>query len=225
MDKYQASKCLHCPIRSKIYCSCLDVENLKDLSDKAKHETFDKKVIILSSGNEINSIYNILDGIIKVYQLNEDGNQQIIGFLYPGDFFGSHEGGQYQFFAETVSQAKLCKIPIKKFRMHLSKNAGIRDKFYEATTNELSLAREHINILTKNSAEQKVLDFIRMISLRQHKMGQPINPVHLIMPRIDIANYLGLRLETVSRAFTKLKANNSISLNNFDSIIINNAIS
>ena len=221
MNNYQADKCTHCPIRSKIYCSCLDKDNLKDLSISARHETFEKKVVILSCGKSIKSIYNILNGIIKVYQLNEEGEQQIIGFLYPGDFFGSHEGGNYQFFAETISQIKLCKIPIDKFKMHLDKDPNIKDRFYEATINELSLAREHINILTKNSAEEKVLDFIKMISSRQDKMGQPINPVHLIMPRNDIANYLGLRLETVSRAFTKLKAKELISLNSFESIILN----
>ena len=221
MSNYQADKCKHCPIRSKIYCSSLDKDNLKDLSISAKHETFDKKVVVLSGGTSINSIYNILNGIIKVYQLNMEGEQQIIGFLYPGDFFGSHEGGNYQFFAETISQVKLCKIPIKKFKQYLNKKPSIKDRFYEATTNELSLAREHINILTKKSAEEKVLEFIKMISCRQAKIGQPINPVHLIMSRNDIANYLGLRLETVSRAFTKLKSNESISLNSFESIIVN----
>ena len=68
-------------------------------------------------------------------------------------------------------------------KKHINKNDDIRNKFYEAATNELSLAREQINMLAKYNAEEKVLDFIKMISQRQTKHGQPHNPVYLIMSR------------------------------------------
>ena len=221
MENYHTDRCVNCPIRSKIYCNCLDAEDLEDLSKSAQHKDLNKKVIVMSMGDEIKNIYNILNGIIKIYQLSNEGKEQIIGFLYPGDFFGSHEGGQYQFFAETISEVRLCKIPIQKFRKHINKNDDIRDKFYEAATNELSLAREQINMLAKYNAEEKVLDFIKMISQRQTKHGQPHNPVYLIMARADIANYLGLRIESVSRAITKLKVKKNISINEHGFIILN----
>ena len=76
-------------------------------------------------------------------------------------------------------------------------------------------------MLAKYNAEEKVLDFIKMISQRQTKHGQPHNPVYLIMARVDIANYLGLRIESVSRAITKLKVKKNISINEHGFIILN----
>ena len=215
------NKCLNCKIRSKIFCDKLNEDCLDQISKEVRHENLPKGSVILSQNDDIFNIFNIIHGIIKVYQLNENGDEQIIGFLYPGDFFGSHEGGRYEFYAQSITPVKLCKIPIKEFKKYLSLNKELHDSFYVAVVNELKLARMQINILAKYSAEEKVLDFLKMISVKQVGHGQPENPINLQMTRSDIANYLGLKIETVSRAITKLRVKNIINVNENGLLMLN----
>jgi len=211
--------CNKCEIRSKLFCSKLEQVELKELSNTVTHLEFPKDTNILSEGDPITHIYNIIYGMVKVYQLKANGDEQIIGFLYPGDFFGSHEGGTYDFYTQTIVPSKLCKIPINDFEKYLQNNRPVYDDFYDAVVNELKLARIQINILSQNNAEDRVIDFFKLISKKQVSYGMPQSPVTIPMSRYDIANYLALTTESVSRAITKLKNKQMLkakSLNTFE---------
>ena len=202
--KYSVN-CSKCEIRSKLFCSKLESKDLAVLSNSVVQLEFPKDSQILSEGDEITHIYNVINGMVKVYQLNSNGEEQIIGFLYPGDFFGSHEGGKYDFYTKTIIPTRLCKIPLLDFKKYLSDNIAVYEDFYEAVNNELKLARTQINVLAKKNADDRVLDFFKILSDKQVSYGQPKSPVTLAMSRSDIANYLGLTTESVSRSLTRLK--------------------
>lgn len=197
--------CTKCEIRSKLFCSKLKEKELMELSGSVAQLEYPKDTEILSQGDEITHIYNVVNGMVKVYQLNSNGDEQIIGFLYPGDFFGSHEGGKYDFYTKTIVPSKLCRIPLMDFKKYLANNLPIYEDFYSAVINELKLARTQINILAKKNADDRVIDFFKIISKKQVSYGQPESPVTLAMSRSDIANYLGLTTESVSRSLTRLK--------------------
>lgn len=202
--------CTHCEIRSKLFCSKLKEKELEQLSKSVSQLEYPKDTEILSQGEDITHIYNVVNGMVKVYQINAKGDEQIIGFLYPGDFFGSHEGGKYDFYTKTIVPTRLCKIPIIDFRKYLNDNIPIYEDFYDAVVNELKLARTQINILAKKNADERVLDFFKILSNKQISYGQPSSPITLAMSRSDIANYLGLTTESVSRSLTRLKTNQII---------------
>ncbi len=197
--------CTKCEIRSKLFCSKLKEKELMELSGSVAQLEYPKDTEILSQGDDITHIYNVVNGMVKVYQLNSNGDEQIIGFLYPGDFFGSHEGGKYDFYTKTIVPSKLCRIPLMDFKKYLANNLPIYEDFYSAVINELKLARTQINILAKKNADDRVIDFFKIISKKQVSYGQPESPVTLAMSRSDIANYLGLTTESVSRSLTRLK--------------------
>ena len=197
--------CTKCEIRSKLFCSKLKEKELMELSGSVAQLEYPKDTEILSQGDDIIHIYNVVNGMVKVYQLNSNGDEQIIGFLYPGDFFGSHEGGKYDFYTKTIVPSKLCRIPLMDFKKYLANNLPIYEDFYSAVINELKLARTQINILAKKNADDRVIDFFKIISKKQVSYGQPESPVTLAMSRSDIANYLGLTTESVSRSLTRLK--------------------
>ncbi len=215
-------RCEKCLVRSKIFCDLLDQTSLRSLSTKVKHKFYTKDIIVLKKGDEIRYIYNVIKGNIKVYQLDVNGDIQVLGFLYPGDFFGSHEGGKYEYFAETIGHAMLCQIPIGDFRQYMENNPNIQESFYKSVVNELKLARTQIGLITRMTAEKRVVSFLNLLSEKQELLGQSNNPVVLPMKRKDIANYLGLSVETVSRIITKLRKLHQIKCVNHNCIYIKN---
>ena len=193
-----------------MFCNFLTNDDLKELSGKVKHKSYTKGLTVLEKGTDVNYIYNIIEGNIKIYQLDSNGEVHILGFLYPTNFFGSHEGRKYEYYAETIGHVLLCQIPINEFHLFLQNNPKIKESFYQTAINELRLARIQIGLLSKTTAEERVTRFLQIIADKQKSYGQPMNPVILPMKRLDIANYLGLTTETVSRVFSKLRGKHLI---------------
>ncbi len=205
-------RCTICKIKSYSFCRCLQDEQLKVFSGITGEKEFkDKQSIFLQQENS-KHLYNITKGNIKIYKLLNDGRIQIIGFLYPGDFFGSYKKGKFNYSAEAIGDVRLCVFKQEVLDAYLEKNMNLAKELLHRTSHELTLAQDRIGVLGKMNANERVAKFILNISDQRARIGWQDNPISLPMTRQDIADYLGLTLETVSREITRFKTSNLIKV-------------
>ena len=216
------TRCGICKIRSYSFCRCLKDGQLKIFSEISSERNYKNKENIFLQQEASTNLYNITEGNVKVYHLLSDGRIQIIGFLYPGDFFGSYKLGKYNYSAEAIGEVKLCVFKQEVLDKYLGKNMNLAKELLHMTSHELTLAQDRIGVLGKMNANERMAKFILNISNQRARIGWQDNPISLPMTRQDIADYLGLTLETVSREITKLKTTNIIKVMNSKQFFINN---
>jgi len=208
----QKNRCSECKIRPHSFCRCLEEDQLKEFSGISSDKVFeDKQNIFLQQDSALN-LYNITEGNVKIYQLMDDGRIQIIGFLYPGDFFGSYKNGKYNYSADAIGNVNVCVFEQNKLDEYLEKNVKLTKELLHQTSHELTLAEDKIRVLGKLDATERLSRFILNLSEQRKRIGWQNNPISLPMTRQDIADYLGLTVETVSREITKLKSSNIIKI-------------
>ena len=208
--QYERSRCAVCKIRSYSFCRCLPEEQLNIFSNISEEKEFEDKKTIFLQQEPSKNLYNITKGNVKIYRLLSDGRIQIIGFLYPGDFFGSYREEKYNYSAESIGDLRVCVFKLSSLDDYLEKNMKLAKELLHMTSHELTLAQDRMMLLGKMSASERVAKFILNISKQRLRIGWQNNPISIPMTRQDIADYLGLTLETISREFTKLKSTNTI---------------
>jgi len=209
-DESDKSRCTICKIRTYSFCRCLPEEQLKVFSKISEERNFEDKKTVFLQQEQSKNLYNITKGNVKIYRLLSDGRIQIIGFLYPGDFFGSYKKEKYNYSAESIGDLRVCVFEQAYLDDYLEKNMKLAKELLHMTSHELTLAQDRMMVLGKMNANERVAKFILNISNQRLRIGWQNNPISIPMTRQDIADYLGLTLETVSREFTKLKTTNTI---------------
>ena len=116
------------------FCRCLQEEKLKEFSGISSEKKFNNKKNIFLQQDEAKNIYNITEGNVKIYQLIDDGRIQIIGFLYPGDFFGSYKNGKYNYCAEAIGDVRVCIFEQKKLDQYIEKNMILAKELLNQTS-------------------------------------------------------------------------------------------
>jgi len=218
----QHNRCSICKIRSYSFCRCLEEDELKDFEKISIERNFTNKKTIFLQEEESRNLYNITEGNVKIYQMLSDGRIQIIGFLYPGDFFGSYKEEKYTYSSEAVGNVKVCVFKQESLDNLLENNITLAKELLHMTSHELTLAQDRISVLGKLKAHERLARFLLNISNQRERIGWQNNPISLPMTRQDMADYLGLTLETVSREITKLKISNVIKVLNSKLIYISN---
>jgi len=198
-------KCQKCKVRSYSFCRCLNEDKLEYFSKISTEKNFTNRENVFLQHEEALNFYNITEGNVKIYQLLDDGRIQIIGFLYPGDFFGTSNQNKYTYSAEAIGNLKVCVFNQKSLDSYIDQNPILAKELFNQTSYELTLAQDRMMILGKLNATEKVISFLNNISNQRKRIGWPNNPISLPMTRQDIADYLGLTIETVSREMKKLK--------------------
>ena len=216
------TRCSLCKIRSYSFCRCLKDGQLKIFSEISSERTHTNRENIFLQQEISTNLYNITEGNVKIYHLLSDGRIQIIGFLYPGDFFGAYKKGKYNYSAEAIGDVRLCVFKQEVLDKYLGKNMNLAKELLHMISHELTLAQDRIGVLGKMNANERMAKFILNISNQRARIGWQDNPISLPMTRQDIADYLGLTLETVSREITKLKTTNIIKVMNSKQFFINN---
>ena len=167
---------------------------------------------IIDEGESAESLFNITGGAVKLYKLLPDGRRQITGFLFQGDFLGIALNQEYAYSAEAVSDVTLCRFPRVRFEALLDEFPKLEKQLLEVASNELAQAQDQMLLLGRKMALEKVASFLLYVSERARQRGDAPSPISLPMSRADIADYLGLTMETVSRTFTNLKSSSAIRL-------------
>ena len=152
-------------------------------------------------------VYKVISGAVRTYKIFDDGRRQIGGFYFPGDAFGLEVGAEHQFSAEAIEKSVVLVVKRSALIALADRDGDIARRLWSFTAMELSRVQKHMLLLIK-SAEERVACFLLEMAGR----FATADAVELPMSRQDIADYLGLTIETVSRTLTHLQAKAAIAL-------------
>ena len=164
--------------------------------------TYRRGTEVFGEGEEAEYVYLTLSGAIRTYKLLTDGRRQINSFHLPGDMFGLENGAVHRFTAEAVIETKVRITSRRSLLEKIEHQEEGRASLLTLVTRNLQHAENHMLLLGRKTALEKVAAFLLEMDERQ---SYP-NKMSLPMSRRDIADYLGLTLETVSRALSTLRA-------------------
>ena len=161
--------------------------------------------LLFSEGDKAESVFEVLSGMVRLYKLLPDGRRQVTGFLTAGQLLGLAPEGTCVFTADTITEVSLCRYKRDAFERMIDEVPGFARRLLAVTSHELHAAQDQMVLLGRKSASEKVATFLLMLPARQDDIDVP-------MTRGDIADYLGLTVETVSRTLTRLRQDGLIAL-------------
>ncbi len=178
---------------------------------------FARNAEIYGENEPADYVYKIISGTVRTYRILADGRRQIGAFYLPGDVFGLESGNQHSFSAEAVTDAKV--LVIKRSTLHAlaARDHEVAHQLWTITGRELRRVQDHILLLI-NTAKERVGAFLLEMAERVSSGNQ----IELTMSRQDIADYLGLTIETVSRTLTELESSATIELPTSRRVVLRN---
>jgi len=168
---------------------------------------FARNAEIYGENEPADYLYKIVSGAVRTYKVLNDGRRQIGSFYLPGDIFGLEVGDEHSFSAEAVVDCKVLVIKRSALVSLAGRDTEVARQLWTMAAGELQRAQDHVMLLIK-TAQERVAGFLMEMSARNGGAGE----VDLPMSRQDIADYLGLTIETVSRTLTQLENSGAIAV-------------
>jgi len=168
---------------------------------------FSRNAEIYGENEPADYLYKVASGAVRTYKVLNDGRRQIGSFYLPGDIFGLEVGDEHSFSAEAVVDCKVIVIKRSALVSLAGRDTDVARQLWTMAAAELQRAQDHIMLLIK-TAQERVAGFLVEMSVRNSGTSE----VELPMSRQDIADYLGLTIETVSRTLTQLENSGTIAV-------------
>jgi CRP/FNR family nitrogen fixation transcriptional regulator len=163
---------------------------------------------IFGEGENAEYVYRVVTGAVRIMRFNSDGRRQILSFLLPGDVFGLESGPEHTLTAEAVADAEVAMIRRSLIDSATSQDPRAAQALVALMQRQLHTAQEHALVLGRKGAGERVAAFLLQLADRVAASCE----IDLPMSRADIADYLALTIETVSRAFTQMERDRTIAL-------------
>jgi len=189
----------------------MEDEDLSRLAAAAVVRDIPKGETFIEEGDSASDFFNVTQGTVKLYKLMPDGRQQVTGFAGPGHFLGLAVSSTYAFSAEAIEQTRVCRFSRPKLRELLHDFPALEERLLQTACNELVAAQEQMLLLGRKTARERVASFLVARLESAIPCRNPTDTVALPMTRSEIADYLGLTIETVSRTLSKFKAEKRIA--------------
>ena len=172
--------------------------------------------VVVHAGDPAEHVFKVLSGALRAVRLLPDGRRSVTEFLLPGDYVGLAENSEYSQTIEAVADAKVTKYARRRFEAFLDSDARAGRHFFGLVCGDLTAAQDRLLLLGRKSATERVATFLLAIADRK---ADDAGEVDLPMTRGDIADYLGLTIETVSREISQLRAKHIIDVVNTNRIV------
>jgi len=179
--------------------------------------TFKRNVEIYGENEPAEYLYQVVSGAVRTYTVLADGRRQIGAFYVPGDVFGLETGEVHHFSAEAMTESKVLVVKRSSLVALAARDTEVARQLWTLTARELERAQQHFLALIK-TAEERVVGFL--LDMASRVSGS--NQFELPMSRQDIADYLGLTIETVSRTMTQLESTAAIELPSSRRVVLRN---
>ncbi len=220
------SSCDTCVVRNRAICSALDESEIGALNSIGRRRNLAAGESLIWEGEDSVLVANVIEGVLKLSTGTEDGREQIVGVVYPSDFIGRPFGGTTNHGVTALTDARVCVFSRVDFDGFARKHPDLEHKLLQRTLSELDRTRRWMLLLGRKSASEKVASFLielsdRLAPLTCEGEGDGIAArFHLPFSRQQIADVLGLTIETVSRQFTRLKTEGLIDLPSRREVVI-----
>lgn len=213
--------CQGCEVRNKAVCGvlgCTDLATFKNLGWALK---LSPGQALFHEGDPVTRVFTLTRGTLKLYKILADGRRYVTGFMCPGDFLGISFNDEHAFSAEAIEDAQLCWFPRNRFDDFVESHAPMERELYLLAAHELAAAQEQLVLLGRKTATERLASFLLRLAERAANIpGQNGRAVSLPMSRSDIADYLGLTKETVSRVLSAFRRDRVIRLRTVDEVEI-----
>lgn len=209
--------CRSCEARHKGICGALSPDQLITLSKTARRNSYTQEEVLAAEGEESSEYGAILSGVVKMTKLLSDGRQQIVGLKFAPDFLGRPFQTDNAVTVEAATNLRVCSFPRSALESMIQEAPELEHRLHEQALRELDEARDWMMTLGRKSASEKVASFLHMIAVHYDpEADDGDEPITFDLPlkRADIADFLGLTIETVSRQMTRLRKAGVISIEN-----------
>lgn len=198
--------CSQCTVRERAICQSLSEADLAELNRIGRRQSIKRGQTLVWQDEESLVVGNVIDGVLKLTASTVDGRDQTLGIMFPADFIGRPFGQTSNHSVIALTDAQICTFPRSAFDEYAQGHRDLEHRLLERTLTELDRARQWILLLGRKSAGERVAAFLASLVARLGESDDngPIR-LSLAMSRQDMADLLGLTIETVSRQITKLR--------------------
>lgn len=191
-----------------------DIDQLDSIIQRSK--PLQKNQHLYREGDDFQSVYAVRSGALKAYKTTDDGREQVTGFYFPGEILGMDgiSKNEHASSAKALETAAICEIPFSSLEKLSALMPSLQRHFFQLMSREITEDQQLITLLSKNSADERVAALILSISTRNARRKLSATQFRLPMSRVDIGNYLGLTVETVSRVFSRMQKMDLLQVDN-----------
>jgi CRP/FNR family transcriptional regulator len=208
-----SAKCTVCPSRRQSICSFFEEDRFEEVRQSAVTRLFHKGTTFYEEGEELEKVFVLISGLVRLLRLTPEGDRSIVGFVGPGDYFGGLGRTEVAgFTAEAATDTVACWFEKKSFMDKVRQDGKAAFELLMRANDEIEAQKEHALILGSYDAQSRLAIFLLQLMRRWRPKVSPAEEVRIPMSRRDIADYLGLTTETISRAFSTLKSASVIDL-------------
>lgn len=208
--------CQGCQIRRRAVCSMCDASELIELDRIKTYRSYQPGEEIVATGEEMHFCGSVVTGYVSLKRTLADGRRQMVGLLFPSDFLGRPMRREAQYDAEALTEVTLCTFDRRRFEGVLGHSPALEKRLLQMTLDELDAAREWLLLLGRKTAREKIASFIGMVGRRAGTLDAALphegQAFDLPLSRENMAEYLGLTIETVSRQINGMKKEGLIEL-------------
>jgi len=191
-----------------------DIQQLDDIIQRSK--PLQKNQHLYREGDDFQSVFAVRSGTLKAYKTTDDGREQVTGFYFPGEILGMDgiSNNSHASSAKALETAAICEIPFTSLERLSALMPNLQRHFFQLMSHEITEDQQLITLLSKNSADERVAALMLSISGRNARRKLSATQFRLPMSRVDIGNYLGLTVETVSRVFSRMQKMDILRVDN-----------
>ncbi|MBO9575361.1 MAG: Crp/Fnr family transcriptional regulator [Sphingobium sp.] len=216
--------CDTCVVRNRAICASLEKGELDRLNRIGRRVAVHRGQTLMWEGDDSSVVANVMEGVLKLSTSTADGREQIVGVVYPSDFIGRPFGSTTQHSVTALSDAQVCIFTRAAFDDFAREHPELEHKLLQRTLTELDRARHWMLLLGRKSAGERVATFLLEMAQRlAHASCSGTNAVEqfdLPLSRQQMADLLGITIETVSRQLTRLRQAGIIDLPDRRAVVI-----
>lgn len=210
--------CQACTVRNRAICADLETYEIALLNKIGRRRRLEASESLMWEGDDAVYVANVVSGVLKLSTQTSDGREQILGLAYPSDFLGRPFGNTSPYNAEALCETVVCVFRRTDFERFALDHSRLEHKLLERTLSELDRTRRWMLLLGRMNAEERLAALLLEIGARSVAAGcgnsadADIDRFELPMSRQQIADILGLTIETVSRQLTKMREDGIIEI-------------
>jgi CRP/FNR family transcriptional regulator len=167
-------------------------------------ENFATGAALFWEGDQVKHVFEVVEGVLRIFKILSDGRRAITGFLYPGDLVGVSMRDVYLYNAEAVTPVKVRRFASASFQEAINVSPELRPQLFAKLCDEMAAAQDQMVLLSRKNAEERICTFLLLLAKRVSPDNNLSMNIEIPMTRLDMADYLGLTIETVSRTITSL---------------------